>query len=116
MISAPILSYPDLRKRFILDIDASGFCLGAVLSGTKRRRTRQYCVTRRELLVIVQSIKHYYHYMYGKNFLVRTDHGALHWLMNFKNPEGQLARWLEVLSSYDFKIQHRPGRQHLNAD
>ncbi|CAC5410678.1 unnamed protein product [Mytilus coruscus] len=36
--------------------------------------------------------------------------------MNFKNAEGQLARWLEVLSSYNMKIKHRPGNQHRNAD
>ena len=35
---------------------------------------------------------------------------------NFKNPEGQLARWLQVLSSYDMTIVHRPGRQQRNAD
>ena len=27
-----------------------------------------------------------------------------------------MARWLEVLSTYDFNIQHRPGRLHGNAD
>jgi hypothetical protein len=47
---------------------------------------------------------------------VRTDHGSLRWLLNFKNPEGQLARWLRVLNSYDMTIVHRPGRQHRNAD
>ena len=36
--------------------------------------------------------------------------------MRFKNPDGQLARWLEVLSSYSMKIEHRPGRLHGNAD
>ena len=36
--------------------------------------------------------------------------------MNFKNPEGQVARWLERLSSYDMKIEHRAGRLHSNAD
>lgn len=36
--------------------------------------------------------------------------------MKFKNPEGQLARWLEVLSTYDMLIEHRPGAQHQNAD
>ena len=36
--------------------------------------------------------------------------------MNFKNPEGQLARWLEVLDSHTFDIQHRPGKKHGNAD
>ncbi|CAC5371562.1 unnamed protein product [Mytilus coruscus] len=77
---------------------------------------RNYCVTRRELLAVVMSIKHCHHYLYGVPFLVRTDHGALNWIMNFKNPEGQTARWLEILASYNFTIQHRPGRQHNNAD
>ena len=36
--------------------------------------------------------------------------------MNFKNPEGQVARWLETLSSYDMKIEHRAGKLHGNAD
>ncbi|KAK3728413.1 hypothetical protein QZH41_020432 [Actinostola sp. cb2023] len=49
-------------------------------------------------------------------FLVRTDHGALRWLMNFKNPEGQLARWLEFLGTYDLTIEHRSGVKHGNAD
>ncbi|KAK0136443.1 hypothetical protein N1851_027445 [Merluccius polli] len=33
-----------------------------------------------------------------------------------KNPEGQVARWLEALQEYDFEIQHRAGRLHSNAD
>ena len=37
---------------------------------------------------------------------VRTDHAAL----SFKQPEGQLGRWLEVISEYDIKIVHRAGR------
>jgi predicted nucleic-acid-binding Zn-ribbon protein len=36
--------------------------------------------------------------------------------MQFKNPEGQLARWLEVLSEYDMEIIHMPGNKHSNAD
>ena len=36
--------------------------------------------------------------------------------MNLKEPEGQLARWLEVVSEYDVTIQHRPGTKHGNAD
>jgi hypothetical protein len=46
-------------------------------------------VTRRELLAVVASIKHCHHYLYGKHFKVRSDHGALSWLLKFKNPEGQ---------------------------
>lgn len=38
--------------------------------------------------------------------------------MRFKNPEGKLASWLELLSTYDKTIEYRAGktRQHLNAD
>lgn len=55
-------------------------------------------------------------HLYGRHFLIRSDHGALRWLCNFKNPEGQLARWLETLSAYDYVIEHRAGRVHSNAD
>ena len=34
----------------------------------------------------------------------------------FKDPQGQVARWLEILSEYDFKVQHHPGVKHGNAD
>ena len=47
---------------------------------------------------------------------MRSDHGALRWLLNFKNPEGQIARWIEILSTYDMEIQHRQGIMHSNAD
>ncbi|KAK3086868.1 hypothetical protein FSP39_024642 [Pinctada imbricata] len=130
LISSPILSYPDMSKPFMLDCDASGFSVGAVLSqsdnGSERvvayfsktlnKAERNYCVTRRELLAIILAIKHFHHYLYGKHFTVRTDHGALNWLMKFRNPEGQMARWLEQLQAYDFRIEHRPGKSHGNAD
>ena len=33
-----------------------------------------------------------------------------------KDPEGQLARWLEILGEYQFTVEHRPGNKHSNAD
>ena len=48
---------------------------------------RRYCVTRKELLSIVYFVKYFKHYLYGHKFLVRTDHGALRWLFNFRSPE-----------------------------
>ena len=54
--------------------------------------------------------------MLGTTFILCTDHNSLKWLNSFKHPEGQVARWLEKLSEYNFTIEHRPGRKHSNAD
>ena len=48
--------------------------------------------------------------------MVRTDHSALKWLQSFKEPKGQVARWLETLARYDYRIEHPPGKKHQNAN
>ena len=60
--------------------------------------------------------RHFRRYLLGKPFHLRTDHNSLVWLLGFKNIEGQLARWLEELATYDMTILHRPGKDHGNAD
>ena len=130
LLTAPILAYPDPQCEFIVDTDASNYGIGAVLSqvqdGQERviaygsrsltKEERRYCVTRREMLAVVYFMKYFRHYLYGRKFKVRTDHGALRWLINFKDPQGQVARWLEVLGTFEFEVQHRPGIRHNNAD
>ncbi|XP_063215566.1 retrovirus-related Pol polyprotein from transposon 412 isoform X1 [Bacillus rossius redtenbacheri] len=130
LCTSPILAYPRQHGDYILDTDASGRGLGAVLSQVQDGNERviayyskvlskpesNYCVTRRELLALVKSFRHFHKYLYGRRFLLRTDHAALKWLLQFKNPEGQLARWIEQIQQYDCKIEHRKGRIHSNAD
>ncbi|GFX23991.1 retrovirus-related Pol polyprotein from transposon 412 [Trichonephila clavipes] len=113
-----------------LDTDASNESVGAVLSqdidGQERvvaywskclsKPERNYCVTRKELLAIVKAIEHFHHYLYGQKFLLRTDHASLTWLMNFRNTEGQVVRWIQRLNEYYFDIRHRKGSSHGNAD
>ena len=129
--TAPMLAYPDYTRPFILDTDASDVGMGGVLSqvgedgyerviafGSKllSKAERSYCVTRKELLAVVTFTQHFRQYLFGREFTVRTDHGSLTWLKNFKHPEGQLARWLEKLAEFHFNIVHRGGRKHCNAD
>ena len=130
LMKAPILSYPFETGKYILDTDASGSGVGAVLSQeqdgkekviayasrTLSKTQRNYCTTQRELLAVVTFVKHFRHYLLGRNFLIRTDHASLRWLINFKEPEGMVARWLSTLSTYDYDIEHRVGRSHGNAD
>ena len=37
-------------------------------------------------------------------------------MRNLKNPTGQVARWLQVLGTYNIKVIHRNGIKHTNAD
>ena len=73
-------------------------------------------VTRRELLAVITFMNYFRHFLLGQKFLLRTDHGSLRWIFEFKDPRGQVARWLEILAQYDFEIQHRPGIKRSNAD
>ncbi|KAL5004549.1 hypothetical protein ScPMuIL_018005, partial [Solemya velum] len=120
----------EFDQPFILDTDSSDHSSGAILSQlhegeekvisyystTHSAPERRYSVTRKELLAVIKAIKHFRHYLYGREFVLRTDHASLRWLMGFKEPQGQIARWLEFLSSYQFTIEHRVSSKHLNAD
>jgi hypothetical protein len=67
---------------------------------------KNYCVTKKEMLSLVFFVKKFRHYLLGKKFQIRTDHKALSWLWNFKEPEGQIARWQAYLSEYEMEIVH----------
>ena len=130
LISAPILAFPDFHLPFHLYVDASNDAIGMVLgqihdnkeiviayAGRKLSAPEQhYSATEREALAVVAGIKHFQPYLYGRAFTVHTDHNALRWLMNVKDPTGRLARWSLYLQQYDFDIQHRAGRNNANAD
>ena len=77
---------------------------------------KNYRATRLEMLALVTYMDHFSYFLLGRKFRLRTDHHSLVWLMSFKEPQGQVARWLERLQEYDYEIQDRPGRLHDNAD
>jgi len=129
----PVLSYPTEDEPFILDTDASNDSVGAVLSQVQNgkevplafasnslsKTQRNYCTTKRELLAIVVYTKKFRHYLYGGNFTLRTDHSSLRWLLNFKEADGMMGRWISTLSELGIEnaqIQHRSGVKHVNAD
>lgn len=130
LVSAPVLAYPTREGKFVLDTDASATAIGAVLSqiqdGEEKviayascalsSSRKHYCTTYRELYAVVRFVKYFSHYLWGRPFLVRSDHSSLKWLKNFKQPEGMVARWIATLDTYDFQIEHRKGASHGNAD
>ena len=131
LTNAPIMSTPNFKEPFILELDACEYGLGAVLaqeydkkkfviayaSRTLSPPERNYSATEREALAIVWATQHFRPYLEGTKVLIRSDCKALQWLMNAKDVSGRLARWAMKLSAFQIEsIQYRPGHANANAD
>ncbi|KAH9272540.1 hypothetical protein BASA83_005355 [Batrachochytrium salamandrivorans] len=70
-----------------------------------------------ELLAIVDSFKHWRHFLQGGHpVTVLCDHKSLEYFMSTKKLTRRQARWSLELSEYDFSITHRPGKLNGRAD
>jgi predicted aspartyl protease len=130
LTNPPILNFPDFSKQFILCCDCSNTALGIVLAQEKDGKEcviayggrdltpaeQVYSTTEKEALSVICAIKKWRLYLLGQKFKVITDHSAVRYIMNIKDPIGRLARWIMFLQQYDMEIIHRPGRAHNNAD
>ena len=121
LVRAPILAYPDLKEQFILDTYASIYGIGAVSGiGEKEREARHWpkkredTVSPEESLLPVHFMKQYWHSLPGRELLVGTDHRALSYLLNFKDLQGQIARWQDGM--YNFDIEHCLIRKNNQSD
>ena len=132
LTTAPILAYPNFSKPFVLHTDASTHSIGAVLCQEQEVQERvlqyacrslnpaerNYSTSEKECLSVYHWIKYFRCYLADKEFTVVTDHNALTWLFN-KQQEGtnsRLFRWRLQLQAYSFKVLHRAGKKHNNAD
>ncbi|KAL5510368.1 hypothetical protein EMCRGX_G005902 [Ephydatia muelleri] len=88
----PILRSPDFSLPFVLQTDASGRAIGAVLSQTFRV------------------------YLLGRPFVIQTDHRSLEWLDRLKENNGRLTRWSLALQPYQYSVQYRTGQKNGNTD
>lgn len=131
LCSSDVLMFPDFSKPFYLTSDASDFAIGGVLeqlddknqrrpvayaSRTLNSAEQNYSTIEKELLAIVWLVKHYRPYLYGRKFIIRTDHQPLVWLFNLKDPSSRLMRWRIKLEEYDYVIEYLKGTLNSTAD
>ena len=136
LLEAPVMGYPQDEGLYILDTDASGFAIGAVLSQMQEQDDVEeaverviaygsrilhkcelrYCTRRRELLAIVHFAKVFRPYLYGRRVTIRTDHASLKYIKTMKDPNDQFMRWIERLEETEYEIIIRQGVHHSNAD
>lgn len=129
LISPPILQYPnfDDKNVFILQTDASGYAIGSVLCNSDNRPIAfasrnlntaeiRYPTIEKELLAIVWSVKYFRPYLYGRRFIIKTDHKPLIYLFNMTNPSSRLTKFRLTLEEYDYDIEYVRGADNVAAD
>ena len=130
LTSFPILKLPNLHEHFILQTDASDKGIGAVLlqeeTGMKMpvayasRKLKPsevaYSTIEKECLAIVWAVVKFQRYLYGKEFILETDHQPLIYLSRAKVSNARLMRWALLLQPYRFRIVAIKGSENVGAD
>ena len=136
LCSSEVLIHYSSEKDLILQTDASGIGLGAVMfqkdeSGELRpvaygsrvlsSAEKNYSNIEREALALVFGVTNFRQYLLGRTFMLRTDHQPLLKLFGCteKVPtlvSSRLKKWKMVLSAYNYSMEYIPGRKNVFAD
>ena len=126
----PILKLADPTKTFTLRTDASDVGIGAMLlqdhGGTlfpvayisKKLLPREcnYSVMEKECLAVVWAVNKLKMYLYGKEFILQTDHQSLTYLDKAKFTNQRVMRWSLALQPYRYRVEYIKGEDNLGAD
>ncbi|XP_068240734.1 uncharacterized protein [Palaemon carinicauda] len=128
--SHPIVKLPDLTKDFVLQVDASNVGLGAILmqyvdgerwpvqyaSRKLKGAEQNYSVIEKECLAVVWAVKKFYQYLYGKAFVIESDHQPLKYLNSAGHINSRLMRWAMYLQQFEYTIHNIPGKENVGPD
>jgi hypothetical protein len=124
--SAPVLALPDFSKPFVVECDASSHGFGAVLiqeghpiayfSRPVAPRHRALAAYERELIGLVHAVRHWRPYLWGRRFVVRTDHYSLKFLLDQRLATIPQHHWVGKLLGFDFIVEYKPGAANTVAD
>ena len=129
----PVLMMPDHSKPFQIEVDASKYATGAILTQTDSNGNRHPCafISRtmsqaqrnydtgdRELLAIIRALEEWRHYIQGSPHMttIYSDHANLGYFKLPQTLSPRQARWALYVSEFDLKLVHIPGSKNVLAD
>ena len=136
-LQAPILAFPGFNKPFLLETDASGRGLGAVLSQKQadgwyhpityashvmNETEQRYHSNKQEFLALKWAVMEQFHeYLsphgkYRNEFVVQTNNNPLTYIFSSANLDAAGQRWVACLASYNFSLEYQKGKDNTVAD
>jgi len=131
-VSAPVLAQFDYDKPTRIETDSSGWCIGGTLMQpndqglwvpcaffSKKNNSAEcnYEIYDKEMLAIIRCLEEWDSELRGvKDFEIHTDHKNLEYFMTVRKLTERQIRWSLILSRYNFKIVHIPGKNNERAD
>lgn len=126
MNQPPMLALPDFSKEFIVETDALGNGIGAVLIQGRRPLAffgkalspahQAYSIYEKDMLDVVSAIQKWRAYLVGLHFIVKTDHQSLKYLMEQKIHTPLQQKWIAKLMGYDYESLYKKGVENVVAD
>jgi hypothetical protein len=130
MSETPVLRFPQLNRPFVVITDASQVAAGAVVSQVTEdgdhpvafasfkftSTETRYSAIERESLGMVKGVEHFRPYLWGVEFLLRTDHKPLLWVGTLRESSARVTKLKEELAPYTFRLQRTKGSLNVVAD
>ena len=126
MCQPPVLALPDFSKPFIIECDAFGVGLGAVLMQDHKPiafhgqllkgKALHLSTYERELLALVTAVHKWRPYLLGRPFVIKIDQQSLKYILEQRIATLAQQKWLAKLLGYLFVVEYKKGCENRVAD
>jgi hypothetical protein len=126
MCTTLVLALPDFTKTFVLECDASGKGIVAVLMEEGRplaftskqlsERNLGKPIYENEMLAVLHAVDLWCPYLLGQRFQIKTDHQSLKYFLEQRISSSEQQKWVTKLFGYDYEIIYKKGKDNVVAD